>query len=211
MRRTIVSVIVSFAIVSLPGFAQEQSWVKESKDRTKRTVLHDSEQPVRGDTGKWNDNPILQHAPPISQKPPRVSLDDWADQWLEKKFQPTSKDDNWLIFRTHQLDDNDRVWVERVERRGDQLRVVCNQAIWQGRYQKTFTYYQVVGVNLGKLEPGKYEVTWVVQPLVFTKFDGNGRPVNFGADRRQMINWPSDERPADKKPTELKLSFTVAK
>jgi hypothetical protein len=205
-----VSVIVSLAVVSLPAFAQEQAWIKEAKDPTRRTVLHDSEQPVRGDSGKWNDNPILQHAPPIAQKPPRVSLDDWADQWLEKKFQPTGNDDNWLIFRTHQLDDNDRVWVQRVERRGNQLRVVCNQAIWQGRYQKTFTYYQVVGVNLGKLEPGKYEVSWVVQPLAFTKFDGDGRPAKFDG-ARQTNNWPSDERPAEKKPTELRLSFTVDK
>jgi hypothetical protein len=38
---------------------------------------------------------------------------------------------------------------------------------------------------------------------VFTKFDGDGKPIE--------TNWPRDERPADKKPTETRLTFTVGK
>jgi hypothetical protein len=192
-------IVVSLSIVSLPLCAQD--WTKESKDRAKRAALHDSVQLVRGDSGKWNDDARVQHAPPVEQKPAKTSLDIWADQLLKKKVELTEKDDNWLIFRTEQLDDNDRVWVERIERRGQQLTVVANQAKWQGKYFRNFTCYHVIGVNLGKLEPGKYEVKWIIQPLVFAKFDGDGKALDK--------NWPKDERPAVQKPAELRLTLTV--
>jgi hypothetical protein len=219
MRKLSTSIFVSLVIISVPLFAQESkppetrdgqgvrddaqqedSWAKAVKDRSKRGTLHDAFQNVRGDSGKWNDEPILQHAPPIGQKPAKMSLDDWADQLLKRAFQLTSNEDNWLLLRTRQLDDNDRVWVERVERRGNQFTVVVNEAIWQGRYSKTFTYYSAFGVNLGKLEPGRYEVKWIIKPLGFKQFEGDGRPND---------NWPKDERPADKKPTELRVTFSV--
>jgi hypothetical protein len=213
MRRNGAWIIGSLVIVSLPLlvgrignpsllFAQDSSWTRTLKDRAKRGSLHDRAQEVRGDSGKWNDEPRLQHAPPIGQKPAKQTLDDWADQLLKKDFQLTSNDDNWLIFRTRQLDDNDRVWVEQIQRRGNQLTVAVNQAKWQGRYFKNFTYYQVVGVNLGKLEPGTYKATWIIKPHLFTRFDGDGRPKG---------NWPKDERSTEKKPTELHLSFTIKK
>ena len=78
---------------------------------------------------------------------------------------------------------------------------MLKEAIWEGRYFKTFTYYGVYGVNLGKLSPGKYQARWVVEPLAFKQFDGDGRPLD---------NWPKDERPVEKKPVELRLEFTVA-
>ena len=201
MTRISGLIVVSLTIISMPLHAQD--WTKESKDRAKRTELHGSAQLVRGDSGKWNDDSILQHAPPIEQKPAKTSLDAWADQLLKKKVELTDKDDNWLIFRTEQLDDNDRVWVERIERRGQQITVAANVAKWQGKYFRNFTCYEVVGLNLGKLEPGKYEVKWMIQPLVFTKFEGDGKALN--------TNWPKDERPADKKSAELRLAFTVSK
>lgn len=43
---------------------------------------------------------------------------------------------------------------------------------------------------------------WLIQPLVFANFDGDGKV--------RDDNWPKDERPADKKPTELHLTFTVS-
>jgi hypothetical protein len=201
MKTISTLIFISLAIVTLPLCAQD--WTKESKDRAKRAALHDSVQQVRGDSGKWNDDARVLHAPPIAQKPAKMSLDAWAEQLRKQKVELTDKDDNWLIFLSEQLDDNDRVWVERIERRGQQLTVVANQAKWQGKYFRNFTYYQVIGLNLGKLEPGKYEVKWIIQPLVFTKFDGDGKPL--------PENWPQDERPADKKPTELRLTFTVSK
>ena len=199
--KTVSALVLSLTIVASPLAAQE--WTKESKDRSKRAALHGSTQLVRGDSGKWNDDARLQHAPPIEHKPAKLSLDAWADQLLKQKVELTDKDDNWLIFRTEQLNDNDRVWVERIERRGRQLAVVANQAKWQGKYFRNFTYYQVIGLKLGKLEPGTYETKWIIQPLLFAKFDGDGKALN--------TNWPKDERPAAKKPAELRLSFTVNK
>jgi hypothetical protein len=201
MTRFSGMILVSLAILSLPIHAKD--WIRESRDRAKRTALHDSAQLVRGDSGKWNDDALLQHAPPIGQKPAKLSLDAWADQLSKQKVELTDKDDNWLILRTEQLDDNDRVWVERIERRGQQLTIVANLAKWQGKYFRNFTYYPVIGVNLGKLEPGKYEVKWIIQPLGFTKFDGDGKALE--------TNWPKDERPTDKKPTEVRLTFSVSK
>ena len=193
-------VVVSLALVASPVRAQD--WTRESKDRAKRAELHDSAQLVRGDSGKWNDDARLQHAPPIAQKPAKTSLDAWADQLLKKKVEVTDKEDNWLIFRTEQLDDNDRVWVERIERRGQQIAIVANQARWQGKYFRNFTNYHVIGVNLGKLQPGQYEVKWTIQPLVFARFEGDGKALD--------TNWPKDERPADTKPSEVRLTFVVS-
>ncbi|MBI5773049.1 MAG: hypothetical protein HZA89_04810 [Verrucomicrobia bacterium] len=205
--RTLAS--LALALLSAVLVAQESGpakvpqgdvWIKNLTDRAKRDALSDHRESVRGDSGRWNDAPRLQHAPPIQRKPPKVSLDDWADQLAERKFQPTSADDNWLVFRSRQLDDNDRVWVERIERRGNEFVVVLNEAIWQGYYQKTFTYYPVLGVNLGKLAPGNYKAKCVIQPMQFKRFEEPGRPQD---------NWPKDEQPAGKKPVELSVAFTV--
>jgi hypothetical protein len=200
MTKTNTLIIVSLVILSLPLCAQ---WTRESKDRAKRAALHDSAQLVRGDSGKWNDEALLQHAPPIARKPAKMPLDAWADRLLKQKVELTDQDDHWLIFRTEQLDDNDRVWIERIERRGRNITVTANLAKWQGKYFRNFTAYEVIAVNLGKLEPATYEARWVLQPLTFTKFDGDGKPL--------VGNWPKDERPADKKPGEVRLTFTVQK
>jgi|GEM_PF-1459672 len=196
LRGTAVVGVLLFSTL-LPA-QDSATTIKVLKDRTGRGSLCDRREMVRGDSGKWNDAPRLQHAPPIQRKPPRQSLDDWADQL--GKFQPTGNDDNWLVFRSRQLDDNDRVWVERIERRGNEFLVVLHEAIWQGHYQKTFTYYPVLGVNLGKLAPGHYKAKWVIQPLQFKRFEEPGRPQD---------NWPKDEQPAGKKPFELTVAFTV--
>src|SRR5262245_22157506 len=196
-----ISALVLLAIASVPLCAQD--WTKESKDRAKRGALHDAVQLVRGDSGKWNDDACLQHMPPIARKPAKLTLDAWADQHRKEQVELTDKDDNWLIFRTEQLDDNDRLWVERIDRRGQQITIVANQAKWQGKYFRNFTYYQVIALNLGKLAPGKYDMKWITQPMVFTKFDGDGKALDK--------NWPKDERLADKKPTELRIRINVSK
>jgi hypothetical protein len=199
----VASTLARLGILMLSLLAQERTWTRERKEGEKRDVLHGASQLVRGDSGRWRDEPELQHAPPIERKPAKTSLDDWADGLKEKDFPLTTADDSWLIFRTKQLDDNDRVWVERIERRESKITVVAHQAKWQGRYFKTFTYYPVIAVKLGKLEEGKYDVEWVVKPLTFSQFDGDGKPL--------PANGPKDERPAEAKPVELKLTFTVAK
>lgn len=205
---TVTGVILSLPVLPLsaqeskPGQSQDgrrqpavaqsgHTWTKTLKDRAKRGTLADGRQHVRGDSGKWSLAPRLQHAPPIGLKPDKLPLDEWADQLLKKPLPVTSGQENWLLFRTRQLDDNDRLWVERIERRGNQFTVFANQARWTGKYRRNFTYHAVLGVNLGKLEPGKYQARWVVKPLVFSVFESPGTPRD---------NWPKDARPADPKP-----------
>ncbi len=218
MREIRTLILISFAILSVRLFAEvdtpspshaqprgrdagkADSWTKTMNNRAKRGMLHDCFHKVRGDTGRWNDKARLQHAPTIQQKPDNVLLDEWSDQLLDKKLLLTGNDDNGLLFRTRQLDDNDRVWVERIERRANQFIVVAHQAIWQGRYSKNFTYFSIIGVNLGKLEPGKYEAKCIIEPLVFDKFEEPSATAD---------NWPKNERSADEKPMELPITFTV--
>lgn len=203
--------LAAIAILSGPLPAQDakpatppsgDSWIRALSQRMERGTLGEQQEMVRGDSGKWNDEPRLQHLPTPLKKAPKQSLDDWADQVATERFQPTAAEENWLLFRTKQLDDNDRVWVERVERRGNEFVIVLHQAIWRGKYFKTFTYYQVVAVNLGKLAPGSYKAKWIIKPLEFTRFEDPGKPQD---------NWPKDERPAPGgKEVELSVAFTVA-
>lgn len=168
--------------------------------------LASARESVRGDTGKWNDAPLLQHVPPLATKPKGLSLDNWADQFAESIVSPTPADENWLLFRTGQLDDNDRVWIEKIDRHGNEFTIVMSEAIWQGYYGKTFTYYEVLAVNLGKLPVGDYTVKWVVQSLEFTQFDGDGRPF---AKNGKPQNWPKDGMAGKGKPGDLALTFSV--
>jgi hypothetical protein len=178
--------------------------IKALKDRAERGTVSDSREIVRGDSGKWSDAAKLQHAPSPEQKPQGMSLDDWMEELAEKNPRTTATDENWLLFRTRQLDDNDRVWVEKIERRGNEFTVVLSKAIWQGKYFKSFTYYEVVAVNLGKLPAGDYSVKWVVQPMTFKQLE---KPAQPNRDRKE--NWPMDEQPGGGKPTELKATFSV--
>lgn len=217
MRNALATTVALLLLGSLPLSAQAQTsvkqyaasndrWTKELKDRSERGTLHDAFQKVRGDSGKWNENPSLQHSPPLSKKPPKMSLDEWSDRVNRTRRRAlTSLEENWLLFETHQLDDNDRVWIERIEREGNLFRIVLSQAIWQGRYSKTFTYYSVFGVNLGKLPPGEYQAKWIILPLVFREFEGSGRP----RDEQRRDEWSKDERPADKNPRTLSVHFMV--
>jgi hypothetical protein len=184
--------------------AQESTVIKAVKDRSERGTLSDQRQLVRGDTGKWNDSAMLMHAPPLAQKPQGMSLDDWADELNEKKPATTAADDNWLIFRTRQLDDNDRVWIEKIERSGNAFTITMHEAIWQGNYFKTFTWYEVTAVNLGKLPAGEYTVTWIVKPLVFKQLE---KPRE--AQNNYQTNWPTDDQPGSKNAAEEKTTFSV--
>ncbi len=184
--------------------ADDAQVLKAVTERTQRGTLSDQRQLVRGDTGKWNDSATLQHAPPLAQKPQGMSLDDWADELTEKKPATTAADDNWLLFRTRQLDDNDRVWIEKIERSGNAFTITMHEAIWQGNYFKTFTWYEVTAVNLGKLPAGDYTVKWIVKPLTFKQLE---KPRE--AQNNYQTNWPTDDQPGEKQPVELKASFTV--
>jgi hypothetical protein len=203
---TLAIVLVASAASAV---ADEAAWTKALADRTQRGKLHDAAQLVRGDSGRWNDAERWVHCPAPPKMAARFSLDDWAEPWAAKKFSPATDAENWLVLSTRQLNDHDRVWVERVERRGNRLTVVVSQAAWRGKYFKNFTGYHVLAVNVGRLEPGAYEATCILRPLVFSKFDGNGQPQEK-VEERFRDNWPQDEQPADRKPAELSLTFSVA-
>ncbi len=180
--------------------SQEAQVLKAVKDRSQRGTLSDQRQLVRGDTGKWNDAATLLH----TKKPTGMSLDDWFDESSDKKPATTAADDNWLLFRTRQLDDNDRVWIENIERSGNAFTVTMHEAIWQGNYFKTFTWYEVTAVNLGKLPPGDYTVKWIVKPLTFKQLE---KPRE--AQNNYQTNWPTDEKTGGGKLVELKAAFSV--
>ncbi|MFO1483271.1 MAG: hypothetical protein U1F71_07860 [Verrucomicrobiaceae bacterium] len=184
--------------------AEDAQTLKEVKDRAERGTLSDQRQLVRGDTGKWNDAAMLLHAPSPGKRPQGMSLDDWIDELSEKKPAMTAADENWLLFRTRQLDDNDRVWIEKIERSGNEFTITMHEAIWQGHYFKTFTWYEVTAVNLGKLPAGDYTVKWIVKPLVFKQLE---KPRE--AQNNYQTNWPTDDQPGDAKPVELKTTFGV--
>jgi len=179
---------------------QAQEVLKAVKDRTERGTLSDQRQLVRGDTGKWNDASMLLH----TTKPQGTPLDDWFDESNEKKPAVTVADENWLLFRTRQLDDNDRVWIKKIERSGNAFTITMHEAIWQGNYFKTFTWYEVTAVNLGKLPAGEYTATWIVNPLVFKQLE---KPRE--AQNNYQTNWPTDEQPGETKPVELRTTFFV--
>ena len=174
-----------------PDTPTGDNWSKNLKDRTQRGTLQNAFQRVRGDSGRWNDNARLQHAPPLTRKPANMSLDDWYDRLERTRRRPlTRADENWLLFQTQQRDDNDRVWIERIERQGNRFTVIMHQAIWQGPYSKNFTYYNVYGINLGKLKPGSYEAKWIIKPFTFQEFEGTGRP-----REKQTEHWPKEAHP----------------
>lgn len=205
--KTLAAVLLGILCATLQLPADESKSVitlRMVKDRSQRGTLSDQRQLVRGDTGKWNDAALLLHAPSAAKKPQGMTLDDWMDELGEKKPAMTSADENWLLFRTRQLDDNDRVWIEKIERNGNTFTVTMHEAIWQGNYFKTFTYYEVDAVNLGKLPPGDYVVKWILKPLTFKQLE---KPRE--AQNNYQTNWPVDEQPGSGKPVELSIGFTV--
>jgi len=197
----LVTALLFHAILAAALIADESdTWSKAVKSKAERGSLEVRAENVRGDTGKWRDDPLLQAAPALAEIPGKFSLDDWADKLLDAKTTLTANGDTWLVFRTRQFDDNDRAWVDKIERQGNRFNVVMHQAIWKGRYGKSFTYYRVIAVNLGKLPAGDYEVTWTVQPLSFTTFED---PKNF------QTSTSKGEQPAKEKKGE-KLKFDIA-
>ena len=185
--------------------AEEATTLKAIKASSDRGTLSDQRQLVRGDMGKWNDAAMLLHAPSLARKPQGLSLDDWIDDLSERKEGITAGDDVWLLYRSRQLDDNDRLWIEKIERNGSAFTITMHEAIWQGNYFKTFTYYEVDAVNLGKLPAGDYTVTWLVKPLVFKQLE---KPRE--AQNNYQTNWPTDDQPDNGKPVELEATFTVS-
>ena len=93
---------------------------------------------------------------------------------------------------------------EKIERTGTEFTITMHEAVWKGKYFKTFTYYEVDAVNLGKLPPGDYTVKWIVKPLIFKQLE---KPRE--AQNNYQTNWPADEEPAESRPVEIKTAFSV--
>lgn len=184
--------------------AEEGRVLKQVKDGSERGRLSDARQIVRGDTGKWSDVAELQPAPPLARKPSGLALDAWLEELAGRAVELVAGDEVWLLYRSRQLDDNDRLWIERIERAGNAFTVTLREAIWQGDYFKTFTYHEVGAVNLGRLPAGEYTVTWRVLPLQFRQLE---KPRE--AQRDYVTNWPVDAQPATGEPVVLKTRWRV--
>jgi hypothetical protein len=178
--------------------------LRELKDRSARGTLSDQRQIVRGDSGKWSDVHTLLHVPSLSRKPQSMPLDEWMDEQAGKPAGTTIADENWLVFRTRQLDDNDRVWIEKIERKENEFIVTMHEAVWQGNYFKTFTYHEVSAVNLGKLPTGDYTVTWIMTPLIFRTLEKPREAIND-----HQTNWPADDQPGKGAKAQIKTAFSI--
>lgn len=194
----------AFALIPALLLASNPQVIRQVNGRPQRGSLSDQRQIVRGDTGRWNDAATLLPGPSPAGRPQDMPLDDWMDATSESRPAPTAGDEAWLLFRTRQLDDNDRVWIEKIERSGNAFTITMHEAVWQGSYFKTFTYYEVDAVNLGRLPPGDYTVTWVIKPFTFRQLE---KPRE--AQNNHQTNWPTDEQPGGRQPAELKTAFTL--
>lgn len=184
--------------------AQEGRVLKLVKDGAERGRLSDARQIVRGDSGKWSDVAELRPAPPLARKPAGLALDAWLEEMADRAVELAAGEEVWLLYRSRQLDDNDRLWIERIERSGKAFTVTLHEAIWQGDYFKTFTYHEVGAVNLGRLPAGEYTVTWRVLPLQFRQLE---KPRE--AQRDYVTNWPIDAQPGAGEPVVLTARFRV--
>lgn len=191
-RLLFFSVTVSLATV----FSDE---IKSIDSPSERGTIEDKSERIRGDSGKWRDDARLQVAP--SPDPDAPSFDDWADGLPDDPGSFEAGKEVWLIYRTEQLDDNDRVWVESVKRdlENGKITVVFARATWQGNYRKNFTWYSATGVNLGPLPAGNYEVEWIEKLFEFRQFDDPAK---------RQDAWPADlSEPGES--TSIGVSFRI--
>ena len=127
--------------VAAPAVVSGTEWKRMLTAAIVRGKLQDAYQFVRGDTGKWSDEHTLL-ATNLKPTQAGIRLDDQLDRKLAAPVGRLSPaQDAWLVLRSRQYDDNDRAWIVEVERRGNTFAVVMDEAIWRGKYFKTFTYY----------------------------------------------------------------------
>jgi hypothetical protein len=149
--------------------------------------VHEYVRPSSGVTSK-EDQLIVVPGP----KPKERTPSQWFNSGLKADNDLAADQEAWLLFRSKQLSDFDRMWVERVERADDTFTVTMSRAIWLGPYAANATFHEVHGVNLGKLPAGKYTVKWIVRESGYEEFGKDGWP-------------PKDRKPAQS--AELKTSF----
>jgi len=186
-------------------------WLREVTNPHDRNALLDELWGIA--TGQASPGERLLHAPPIEWKNTRT-LKGWFEHVARQKVNVSSEDDNWLIFRSGQLNDNDRVWIHAIQRQGDKFTMAVHRAKWTGQYAGRGAYlasplnshYTYYAANLGRLPAGRYSARLVVQPYVFAEFDAQSVP-----HRQSSLKYPQDARPDDQaKPTEMEIAWTVA-
>ena len=178
------------------GDSNATKWVKVAatpKDRAGMYADVEKVVGVRGPLGK----DLLHDAPPPSARPEGMSLGEWFTYLLVSGARLDANGETFLLFRSRYVDDNDLMWIERIERDGNHFTIRMKRAIWQGTYHANVTYHSVYAVNLGKLPADIYAAEWIIEPLEFTQLDKDGWPADAKAD-------PKD------KPTTLRFAFGYA-
>ena len=179
-------------IVEVAEAEQPNAWAGPIQEPKKREPLHDVLQEVRGKRSKQDQLWVVPGGPHILRMSKEGNLSVWLDTLAFKQQVALMADkDTWLLFRSKQLNDNDRVWIESIDRskvgRG-RIEVVCRRAVWNGRATENATYHPVFGVNLGRLAAGTYEATWVVRECSFREFDEERRPKDIEAVDSEAVH-----------------------
>ncbi len=144
-------------------------------DLRKPRELEDAREDVQGAAaGAGPAGFSIQHAPAYSAA--KGSLSAYDAGMREKDFQLTAADDASLLVRGERLDENDRAWIERVERRGGDILVVVSLARWSGTYYWNTPCRPHFAIDLGRLPPGNYVAACVLERFEFTEFAPDGRP-----------------------------------
>ncbi|MFT7639823.1 MAG: HEAT repeat protein [Pirellulaceae bacterium] len=175
----------------------DTTWLNSVRQPSDRGTLHSVHQKVRID--RFSEKDQFQHgrALPVGSD---TELDIHFEQTVKYRSLLSPRNDNFLMFRSRQLNDNDRMWIESVERDGDLFTVVAQRAIWTADYAKNITFYDVFAINLGRLPEGKYRAKWIIKPLE------HGLTDEVDAEGRPKIEQPSESE----KQTELSATFTIA-
>lgn len=192
--RSVDKVSQSFVVNAAPNrkVPQPAKWNPRAEKRPK-PALHDT---IRGPTYSRADD--FYRAKPLEQMPGgdiRHPEARWFAINRKAKYTVTTKDNNWLLFRTKQADDRVKTWVTGIERKGKTFTIRMTRSIWSGAYTYNITYHDLIGINLGKLPAGKYTAKWIIDQATHTKFDKE--------------NWPTNGGIVKKKAVELSTAFTV--
>ena len=154
-------------------------------DRGKLTDIYEK---IRA--GKPVKRDELAHVYPLEKMPPRDTagnLEAWFKEYRNTEFRVTDKDNNWLLFRSRQVNDLDRMWVDRIERRGNEFIITMSRAVWNGFYTVNMTYHDLHALNLGKLSAGKYTAKWIINRSSIKKLDDRGQPKVIEAAKSRAV------------------------
>lgn len=150
--------------------------VKFPKDRGKLSDVY--EKVRKGEISKKDAIVAVPGPKPKDQTPAA-----WFKSGEKRTPQLTADRETWLLFRSKQVDDNDRMWIESVMRSGNHFIVSMRRAIWLGPYKKNVGFHEIHGVNLGTLPPGEYTASWYIALDSFKEFDKSGWPKWSGAPK----------------------------